>query len=121
MLLIMILDQYSNYYKALEIYTGYFNSLDIMIVFSYPSSIVITRAYCILKPWLPSLCRQFIIFGSGVVYHILLLYLCEFMNIMYWSFQNVFAMALCQYQSNYHVQNVEIWRRNVECADLISV
>ena len=40
MLLIMIPDQYPNYYKALEIYTGYFDGLDIMILFSYPSSIV---------------------------------------------------------------------------------
>ena len=46
MLLIMIPDQYPNYYKALEIYTGYFNSLDIMILFSYPSSVVIMRDYC---------------------------------------------------------------------------
>ena len=42
----MIPDQYPNYYKALEIYTGYLNSLDIMIFLSYPSSIVITRDYC---------------------------------------------------------------------------
>ena len=42
----MIPDQYPNYYKALEIYTGYFNSLDNMILLSYPSSIVITRDYC---------------------------------------------------------------------------
>ena len=33
MLLIMIPDQYLNHYKALEIYTGYFNSLDNMILF----------------------------------------------------------------------------------------
>ena len=33
MLLIMIPDQYPNYYKVLEIYTGYFDSLDIMILF----------------------------------------------------------------------------------------
>ena len=33
----------SNCYKALEIYTGYFDSLDIMILFSYPSSVIITR------------------------------------------------------------------------------
>ena len=46
MLLIMIPDQYPNYYKVLEIYTAYFDSLDIMILFSYPSSIVITRDYC---------------------------------------------------------------------------
>ena len=46
MLLIMIPDQYPNYCKALEIYTGYFDSLDNMILFSYPSSIVITRDYC---------------------------------------------------------------------------
>ena len=43
MLLITIPDQYPNYYKALEICTGYFDSLDIMILFSYLSSIVITR------------------------------------------------------------------------------
>ena len=52
MLLIMIPDQYReypNYYKAEEIYTGYFNSLDIMILLSYPSSIVITRDYCSLN------------------------------------------------------------------------
>ena len=33
MLLILISDQYPNYYKALEIYTGYFDSLDIVILF----------------------------------------------------------------------------------------
>ena len=38
MLLITIPDQYPNYYKILEIYTGYFDSLDIMILFSYPST-----------------------------------------------------------------------------------
>ena len=44
----MIPDLYPNYYKASEIYTGYFDSLDNMIVLSYPSSIVIiTRDYCI--------------------------------------------------------------------------
>ena len=48
MLLIVIPDQYPNYYKALEIYTGYFDSLDIMILFSYPSGIVVTRDYCAL-------------------------------------------------------------------------
>ena len=37
MLLIEIPDQYPNNYKALEIYTGYIDSLDIMILFSYPS------------------------------------------------------------------------------------
>ena len=47
MLLITIPDQYPNDYTALEIYTGYFDSLDNMILFSYPSSIVITRDYCI--------------------------------------------------------------------------
>ena len=46
-LLIMIPDQYPNYYIELEIYTGYFDSLDIMILFFFnPSSIVITRDYC---------------------------------------------------------------------------
>ena len=34
MLLIMMPDQYPNYYNALEIYTGYFDSLDNMILFS---------------------------------------------------------------------------------------
>ena len=29
-MLLIIPDQYPKYYKALEIYTGYFNSLDIM-------------------------------------------------------------------------------------------
>ena len=46
MLLITMPDQYPNYYKALEIYTEYFDSLDIKILFSYPSSIVIARDYC---------------------------------------------------------------------------
>ena len=50
MLLIMIHDQYTNYYKVLEIYPGYFDSLDIVILFSYPSSIVVTRDYCSLFP-----------------------------------------------------------------------
>ena len=49
----MIPDQYANYYKVSEIYTGYFDSLDIMILFSYPSSIIITGDYC--TPKLPSL------------------------------------------------------------------
>ena len=33
MLLIMLQDQYPNFYKELEIYTGYFDSLDIMTPF----------------------------------------------------------------------------------------
>ena len=41
-----ISDQYTNYYKDFEIYAGYINTLDIMILFSYPSSIVIMRDYC---------------------------------------------------------------------------
>ena len=59
MLLIMIPDQYPNYYSkvskvafiilspsAIEAsHTGYFDSLGIMILFSYASSIVITREY----------------------------------------------------------------------------
>ena len=50
MLLIMIPGQYPNYYKALEIYTGYFHSLDTSnILLPYPSSIVITRDYCMLR------------------------------------------------------------------------
>ena len=48
----MIPDQYPNYYKALEIYTGYFDSLDI-ILFSYPSSIVIMRGFGILVSFAP--------------------------------------------------------------------
>ena len=47
MLLIMIPDQYPVYHNAVEIYNRYFDNLDIMILFSYPSSIVITRDYCI--------------------------------------------------------------------------
>ena len=47
MLLIMMPDQYPNYYKALQIYSGYFDSLDNMILLPYPSSIAITRDYCI--------------------------------------------------------------------------
>ena len=39
----MIPDQYPNYYKALEIYAGYFDILGIMILISYPSSIINTR------------------------------------------------------------------------------
>ena len=46
MLLIMTPEQNPNYYKALEIYTGYIDSLDIMILFSYPISIVIMRDDC---------------------------------------------------------------------------
>ena len=42
----MIPDQYRNYYKVLEIYTGDFDSLDI-ILFSHPNSIIITKHYCI--------------------------------------------------------------------------
>ena len=40
-----ISDQYTNYYKAFEIYAGYINTLEFMILFSYPSSIVIMRDY----------------------------------------------------------------------------
>ena len=46
MLRIMMPDQYPNYYKVLEIFNGCFHSLDIMILFSYPSSIVIMKDYC---------------------------------------------------------------------------
>ena len=49
MLLIMIPDQYPNYYKVLEIHTGYFDSLDTVILFPYPNSIVIPRDYCSFK------------------------------------------------------------------------
>ena len=45
MLLTTIPDQYPNNYKPLEIYTEYIDSLDIMILFSYPSSIIIARGY----------------------------------------------------------------------------
>ena len=40
-MLFTIPDHYPNYYKALEIHTGYmyFDCLDIMILFAYPSSI----------------------------------------------------------------------------------
>ena len=49
MLLIVIPDQCPNCNKTIEIYTGYFDSLDlIMISFSYHSSVVIARDYCIL-------------------------------------------------------------------------
>ena len=34
------------------------------------------------------------------------------------SFKNVFAMVFCQYKINYDDQNVEIWRRNVQCYEL---
>ena len=33
----MIPDQYPNYCKALEIHTGYFDSRDSIILFSYPA------------------------------------------------------------------------------------
>ena len=52
----MIPDQYPNFYKALEIYTGYFNSLDDTILFSYPSGNIITRDYCICLQWLAYFC-----------------------------------------------------------------
>ena len=48
MLLNMISAQYPNYCKAEEVDTGYFDSLDILILFSYLSSIVIMRDYCIV-------------------------------------------------------------------------
>ena len=47
MLYVMIPYQNHNYYKALEIYTGWFDTLDIIdLLFSYPSSIIITKDYC---------------------------------------------------------------------------
>ena len=42
----MIPDQYPNYYKALEIYTGYFNSLDIMILLKKSLQYRLMRDYC---------------------------------------------------------------------------
>ena len=48
----MISDQYPNYYKAVEVYTGYFDSLDMVILCSYPSSIVITRDNIVNACWL---------------------------------------------------------------------
>ena len=44
----MISDQHPNKYKVLEIYTGHFDSLDI-ILFSYPSSTIITGDYCSME------------------------------------------------------------------------
>ena len=41
-----------------------------------------------------------------------------FLTMWYCSFQNVLAMVFCQWKINYRVQDVEIWRRNVECHDL---
>ena len=41
MLLIMIPDQYPNYYKALEIYTRYFNILD-----NYYDTFFLSQQYC---------------------------------------------------------------------------
>ena len=63
----MIPDQYPNHYKTSEIYTGHFDSLNNMILFSYPSSIVITRDYCILLllPRLPKLPSQCYSNGPG--------------------------------------------------------
>ena len=46
-LLITIPNLYPNHSQAIEIQTGYIDSLDILIHFPYPISIVITRAYCI--------------------------------------------------------------------------
>ena len=67
MLLIMILDQYPNYYKTLKIYTGYFDSLDVMILFSYARSIAIKRDYCtsLSLSRLPKLPCQSCSIGSG--------------------------------------------------------
>ena len=63
MLLIVIPDQFPNYCKVLEIYTGYFDSMDIMILFfSYPSSIVITRDYCVVKVNQQEQCYVFALF-----------------------------------------------------------
>ena len=39
-------------------------------------------------------------------------------KLVYCSFQNVFAMVFANKKISYHAQNVEIWRRNVECHDL---
>ena len=64
----MIPDQYPNYCKELEIYSGYFDSLDIMILFS--SNIVMMRDYCILNlrfVLLNGTCVSVRIFG--IMYH----------------------------------------------------
>ena len=58
----MIPDQYPNYYKALEIHTGYFDSLNNMILLSYPTSIVIKRDYCSVLHFLTTM--YFILSGS---------------------------------------------------------
>ena len=46
MLLITIPNLSSKHYQIIEIYTGYIDSLDMLIHFPYPNSIVITRVYC---------------------------------------------------------------------------
>lgn len=45
--LIVIANLYQKHYQTIEIYTGYIDSLDILIHFSFTSRIVITRVYCI--------------------------------------------------------------------------
>ena len=95
MLRIMIRDQYPNCYKVLEIYTGYFDSLDIMILFSYPSSIVITRDYCIcfcanckaLKTHINCVCEKKDITGSSHS-HAIGLYKYQSRHIICQSFLN---------------------------------
>ena len=72
MLLIMIQDQYPNNYKTLQIYTGYFDSLDIMTLFSYPSSIVIiTRDYYMLLQFelYPYSFLPFKLMTTGCIFH----------------------------------------------------
>ena len=39
-------------------------------------------------------------------------------SMIYCSLQNVFAIVFCQWKINYDDQNVEIWRRNVQCHEL---
>jgi hypothetical protein len=46
MLLITIPNLSSQHDQIIEIHTGYNDSLDILIHFPYPNSIVITRVYC---------------------------------------------------------------------------
>ena len=69
----MIPDQYINFYKVLEIYTGYFDSLDIVILFSYPSSIVIMRDYCKL-----AICNHLELNSTHVSWVLLLWSICCF-------------------------------------------
>ena len=43
----------------------------------------------------------------------------QYVTLYYCSVQNAFAMVFLPIKINYHDQNFEIWRHNVECHGLI--